>query len=271
MHYVARCLHSFDKTMKPNDTVSLASIVLAITLGACGGGTLELGNFASITKTEGDPAFALVAPSSKSPAAFSYSSSDTSVATIAGNIVTVKLAGNSTITAAQPSLGSYSSTSKSMTLTVKPIVCSAPAVRDNGVCVPSCIAPASRVDGVCTAPASSAQVVTMSGRDFMPVTWNDTWANADAYCKTTTIRGRTAWRLASQSELSDLVDSKPIYGEGWDLGKSWTSTASIDDKNVIISNHHNTVSLLDGSIVGQSNDNTSHVACISALNTLNTP
>jgi hypothetical protein len=194
--------------MKPNDTVSLASIALVITLAVCGGRTLELGNFASIIKAEGDRACALVAPLSKSPAAFSYSSSDASVATIAGNLVTIKLAGTSTITAAQPSLGSYSSTSKSMTLPVKPIICSAPAVRDNGVCVAS--------------PAGD--YIEQGGRTWMPVASIASWTDADTYCKKTTVNGQTGWRLPSEFKLTDmqtyLHDAPLPAQQGWTLAQT---------------------------------------------------
>jgi hypothetical protein len=52
-----------------------------------------LGAFAAITKTETDVPFNIVPPSSKSPASFSYTSSNAAVATIAGSLVTIKGAG----------------------------------------------------------------------------------------------------------------------------------------------------------------------------------
>jgi uncharacterized protein YjbI with pentapeptide repeats len=75
----------------------------------------------SITKSNIiDISFALVDPSSNSPVAFTYSSSNTSVATIAGNVVTIVNIGTSTITVSQVANATYESGSSTMTLTVNP-------------------------------------------------------------------------------------------------------------------------------------------------------
>jgi uncharacterized protein YjbI with pentapeptide repeats len=75
----------------------------------------------SITKTNViDTSFSLVDPSSNSPVAFTYSSSNTSVATIAGNVVTIVNIGTSTITASQVANATYTAGSATMTLTVNP-------------------------------------------------------------------------------------------------------------------------------------------------------
>ena len=59
-------------------------------------------------------------PSSNSPVAFTYSSSNTSVATIASNVVTIIGFGTSTITVSQIANATYASGSATMTLTVTP-------------------------------------------------------------------------------------------------------------------------------------------------------
>ena len=259
---MAKRIHSSDKIMKsghsgPQTSIALA-MALAISLAACGGGTLELGDFSSITTTEGDPAFALVAPSSKSPARFSYSSSDTSVATIAANLVTIKLAGTSTITAQQPSQGSYSATSKSMTLTVLPIVCVAPAIRTSGVCVAS--------------PAGD--YIERGGRTWMPVASIAKWTDADAYCKKTTISGQSGWRLPSEFELTDMqtyLQAAPLPAQqGWTLAQTWSSTArtvvTSTDPGVAASQAgHSTVNLSNGDILARSNGSDAWVACVRPL------
>jgi uncharacterized protein YjbI with pentapeptide repeats/alpha-tubulin suppressor-like RCC1 family protein len=75
----------------------------------------------SITKTSViDASFALVDPSSNSPVAFTYSSSNTNVATIAGNVVTILTPGTTIITASQAQNATYDSGSATMTLTVVP-------------------------------------------------------------------------------------------------------------------------------------------------------
>ena len=70
-------------------------------------GTPVYGAFSVPAKNTGDPAFAITAPTSTSPAPITYSSSNLSVATISGNIITIVGAGTSTITASQVAQGSY--------------------------------------------------------------------------------------------------------------------------------------------------------------------
>jgi hypothetical protein len=243
--------------MKPSNPISLARIVLPVALVACGA-ALELGDFSAVTKTEGDPPFALLAPSSKSPATFIYRSSNTSVATIAGNIVTVKLAGSSTITAMQPSQGSYTSASKSMTLTVLPIVCTAPAMRANGVCVVS--------------PAGT--YIERGARTWMPVASIANWNAADAYCKKTTINGQTGWRLPSEFELTDMqayLHGTPLPDQqGWVLARTWSAhaVAMPTDPGVTASQPgHSTVNLKNGDILAQSNEADAYVACVRPIRT----
>ena len=79
---------------------------------------LTLGAFPDIQKTYTDPAFVLVSPASPSPAPFSYTCSNTGVATISGNTVTITGAGTATITAAQPPAGGYAGASVTAMLTV---------------------------------------------------------------------------------------------------------------------------------------------------------
>ncbi|MFZ4707300.1 MAG: T9SS type A sorting domain-containing protein, partial [Bacteroidales bacterium] len=78
----------------------------------------QLGAFANINKTYGDAPFVLINPASASPGTFSYTSSNTGVATISGNTVTIIGAGTSTITATQAASGGYGSASTTCTLTV---------------------------------------------------------------------------------------------------------------------------------------------------------
>jgi len=66
-----------------------------------------LTNFANILKILADGSFQLVAPSSNSGGSISYTSSDTTVATISGTIVTILQAGTTTITALQAETSTY--------------------------------------------------------------------------------------------------------------------------------------------------------------------
>lgn len=220
----------------------LVGVVIALLMVACGGGAgVPLGAFPDLTATEGDAPIILKAPESKNPAVFVYSSSNPKVATISGSAVTILLAGTTTITAAQPSSGSYNPTSTSASLTVKPrvcgatetniggvcvtpVTCTAPSVNVNGACMTPCIAPATNQNGVCVAPATAGSFVTQNGHTWMPVTLADTWDNANAFCNNTTINGMTGWRLPTQFDLTELYASGAISGQGWTLGKTWSST-----------------------------------------------
>ncbi len=77
-----------------------------------------LGAVSNINKTYGDPNFSLTNPSSPSSGTFSYTSSNTNVVTISGNVVTIRGAGVSTITVTQAASGSYASQSTSFTINV---------------------------------------------------------------------------------------------------------------------------------------------------------
>ena len=81
---------------------------------------VSLSNFNDITKTLNDPPFTfnLTPPTSNSPGAFTYTSSNDSVATILGNIVTIIGIGSCTITATQEAYSNYTSGSISALLTV---------------------------------------------------------------------------------------------------------------------------------------------------------
>ncbi|WP_310381723.1 T9SS type A sorting domain-containing protein [Flavobacterium sp.] len=70
-------------------------------------GTPVIGPLTVPAKNLGDAPFNLTAPTSNSPGAFSYTSSNTSVATISGNTVTIVGAGTSTITAIQAASGAF--------------------------------------------------------------------------------------------------------------------------------------------------------------------
>ena len=78
--------------------------------------TTTLSNFSVPTKTVGDSPFQITAPTSNSNGAFTYSSSNTAVATVAGTTITIVGSGSSTITASQAATANY--TSKTITATL---------------------------------------------------------------------------------------------------------------------------------------------------------
>jgi hypothetical protein len=220
--------------------LALAATCTLFLLAACGSNDgVKLGEFLAISKTEGDPPFQLKAPSSKSPAVFTYSSSDPKVATIEGDMVTVHVAGTSTITARQGEIGSYNPTSTSAVLTVKERTCTAPAVRENGLCVP---------------PATTAGVVARNGVSWMPASFKLAWAEADAFCKNISYQGKTGWALPDRSELKELAASGALNGQGWALGDAWSATIETDKI-------HTAVALATGDFTSLMNDNKLYVTC----------
>ena len=76
------------------------------------------GVFTIPSKSTLDAPFTITPPTSTSTGAFTYTSSNTAVAEISGDIITIKGLGTSTITANQAAAGSYSAGSKTGTFTV---------------------------------------------------------------------------------------------------------------------------------------------------------
>lgn len=242
--------------MKKYGILSALAFIAAFILSACGGdGELKLGPFPAMSKTEGDAPFKLVAPTSASPAAFAYTSSDPTVATISGDTVTVLLAGTTTITAAQASVGQWAATSTSAVLTVAARVCTAPQVRENGKCVQPCVAPATRQNGVCVAPAvTNTNYVTKGSITLMPATFIANWSDANTFCTTSQINGSTGWRLPTEFELVDLYTAGTMSGQGWALAKTWSSTVS--------GTTHLAVDLSNGASAPQVESNSAYVTCV---------
>jgi len=221
--------------------LSLAAAAVLLVLSACGGHGVELGDFPALSKTEGDAPFDLVAPSSKSPGAFVFTSSNPAVASVVGKTVTVHVAGTTTITASQPEVGSYNPTSTSAVLTVAARVCEAPSVRENGQCV---------------APATTASFVTRGEIVWMPATFVLGWAKAEAFCKNTTIQGKTGWKLPTQAELKALVDSGQLTGQNWNTGDAWTTDVGAG------TNTHIALNLASGAATPTGSDSNANVTCM---------
>lgn len=228
--------------MTTNRLLPLALSGVFLLLAGCGGHDgVELGPFPALSKTEGDEPFKLTAPTSKSPAPFSYTSSDQGVAKIDGDTVTILKAGTTTITAQQGRMGSYYPTSTSALLTVAARVCTAPLVRENGVCV---------------APPTTAAYVTHSELTWSPATFVLTWAEADAYCKKLSSKDMTGWKLPEQGQLVTLVASGVLSGQGWAAADAWTATAGSG------ADSHFAVNLSTGAATSFPKANKAYVTCV---------
>jgi hypothetical protein len=221
-----------------------------------------LGPFAAITKTETDAPFSIVPPSSKSPASFSYTSSKPEVATIEGNVVTIRGPGQTTITASQGGVGGWGPTSATTTLTVTAVPCDTGNVRINGVCtaIPTCISPAALTNNICVAPATSATQVTTTtpSLTWAGVSRSDTWANAHDFCATSTIDNKSGWRLPTEAELVALQTSGLIAGHNWALGNTWSSDMGTTAQTA----SHVAVNLATGASTERPDIAGSYVSCV---------
>lgn len=238
----------------------LPAVVVLVACGGVGAGP-ELGDFPAISKKETDAPFTLTAPSSRSPVAFTFSSSNPAVATISGALVTIHGPGQSTITAAQNGVGGYGPTQKSTTLTVDAVPCDAGQARVAGVCtaVPTCIAPATLVNNQCLAPTTGASTVVIDGGlSWMGASRTDTWANANAFCNSSVIDGLTGWRLPTPAELSGLYASGKMANQGWTLNNTWSSAIV----GTAQATSHTTVNLATGDTAAQSDTVGAYVTCV---------
>jgi hypothetical protein len=81
-------------------------------------GTPTLGTFSNVSISLGQNTFKITPPTSNSTGAWSYVSANTNLATVAGDVVTVKDAGTVTITGTQAATAQWKSATKSMTVTI---------------------------------------------------------------------------------------------------------------------------------------------------------
>ena len=166
---------SFDIPLTQYSPVALNSIQQLKLVGTPSGTTVYLDNiyfwksansptitgFSIPASVLGDAPFTIAQPTSNSSGAFTYSSSNTSVATIIGNVVTITGTGTSVITATQAASGAYSSGSVTANLDVS---------------YPGPATPAP------TPTHSAADVISLFSNAYtnVPVdTWSAVWDQAD--------------------------------------------------------------------------------------------
>ena len=81
-------------------------------------GTPTLGTFSNVSISLGQNTFRITPPTSNSTGAWSYVSANTNLATVVGDVVTVKDGGTVTITGTQAATAQWKSATKSMTVTI---------------------------------------------------------------------------------------------------------------------------------------------------------
>ena len=125
----------------------------------------NLRNFSVAEKTFGSAAFAMVPPTTNSPGAFTYTSSNTDVATIAGSMITIVGIGTSTITAVQATTVNFLTETITTTFTVVPGISTLAnflvPVKTVGDAAFSLVAPTTKSDGAFTYTSSNTAVATI--------------------------------------------------------------------------------------------------------------
>ena len=127
-----------------------------------------IGTLTAPAKNFGDAAFNLTAPTSNSNGAFSYTSSNTAVATVTsgGGMVTIVRVGSTIITATQAASGNYTTGSVTALLvisTIAPTIASFSVPAKNfGNAAFNLTAPASNSDGAFTYTSSNTAVATVT-------------------------------------------------------------------------------------------------------------
>lgn len=137
-------------------------------------------NFSIPSKAAGANPFNITAPTSNSSGAFSYTSTNTSVATVSGNTITVVGVGTTTIKAVQAANGSYASGTISTTF----------AVSTGLANIPTTAAP--------TPTKAQANVISLYSNAYTNVpidTWSAVWDQADI--KDTVIAGDSTKRYTN--------------------------------------------------------------------------
>ncbi|KQB39101.1 Pectinesterase [Flavobacterium daejeonense] len=187
-----------------------------------------LTNFTISNKTVDDAAFNLTAPTSNSDGVFSYTSSNTSVATISGSTVTIVGAGTTTITANQAATATYAAGSIATTLTVNSAAVSNPTPTFSNFSVPNktvgdaaftLTAPTSNSDGVFSYTSSDTNVATISGNTVTIVGAGTTIITANQEATATYGAGSIAVNfIVSSAATSSKMDV-------WDFGAEQLDTS----------------------------------------------
>jgi hypothetical protein len=154
-------------------------------------------------KIMGNPPYAINNPVSESTAQFTYSSSNTSVASIIGNVIFINGAGSCIITAIQPPYESYPSATTSSVLDVyKTITVLGPldsqSPKTYGDAPYLLIDPSSNSNGPFTYTSSNPQVATISG--------NTVTINGAGNCVITAYQAETAYFYAADTSANLVVN-----------------------------------------------------------------
>ncbi len=256
---------------------SSGSTTIAFTQSASGGTASRSGTIPLIlmptptfqpytieSRVFGDVSFNLTDPSSNSTGNFTFTSSDTSVATISGRTVTVIGVGTTTITATQAADVNYASSSIAALFTVAPIttvigeftISSKTYGTDTSF---NLVDPSSNSPAVFTYTSSNAQVATISGRTVTivgPGTSIITASQASGNYSSADVSGSLIVNFGFTNTISRVLRSggyvipKPLSNVETTYGSLWTQLgADIDGEAVGDQSGYSVSISADGTVV----------------------
>ncbi|MFZ3020747.1 MAG: hypothetical protein WA090_01335, partial [Candidatus Nanopelagicaceae bacterium] len=189
-------------------TIVLALVTIAVPPLAQATYTI-FGPFPIMTATYGSGTMKIVHPTTNSPGTWSYTSSNTAVAKVAGDILQILSVGTTTITATQAASGTYNERSRATQLRVSP---GTPTV---GVFPSQTVALTQRVFTL-TAPTSSASgdwSFSSSDSTVASVAGNQvTLLDGGTVLITATQRATLNWISVSKSMTLTINANKPVLG-----------------------------------------------------------
>lgn len=197
-----------------------------------------ISDFSIPTKTFGNSAFAITVPLSNSSGSFSYSSSNTAVATIVGNVISIVGAGTSTITATQATTSIYSSgtiTAEFVVNKITPTLSNfSVASRAVGSSAFALTAPTSTSNGAFTYTSSNTAVATISGPNVTIVGAGSTTITATQASTATYESGTiTAVFQTYTTGTYTLNNVNYVYNVGLGTAKIASSTSATGDITLV--------------------------------------
>lgn len=226
-----------------NITVSKAPIVFGATT--------------TITKNFGDANFTITPPTTSATGAFSYTSSNPSVATITGNIVSIVGIGSATITATQASDANYLSGSTTISLIVNkalPTISALPAItKTYGDANFIITTPLSNSTGAITFSSSNTNVATCTGNTITIVGAGTATITANQAADVNYDPGSTSFILTVNKAQPTLTSMSPILKTYGDSNFTISLPTSSSSGTVTLSSSNTSVATSIGntiSIVG---------------------
>jgi gliding motility-associated-like protein len=198
------------KYIRPNNEVFDSGIIRNI--------NPTISGFTAISKTIGDAAFTLTAPTTNSTGAFTYVSSNPAVVTISGSTVTVVGAGTATITATQAADANFSSGTITTTITVakaNPTISGFTSISKTvGDAAFTLTAPTSNSAGAFTYASSNTAVASISGNTVTVVGAGTATITATQAADANYNSGTIATRITVAAATNTNTTTPPVDSDG---------------------------------------------------------